>query len=122
MKNIPVAKKGIGRAMRAAKFSWHGFKEIVKEDAFKQELIVTVVLTPVALFLPVAAIYKLLMIVSLLFVMLIEVLNTSIEAVVDLVSPDYHELAKLSKDLGSLAVLIAIVIAVITWAVAIFQV
>lgn len=118
---IPEVKKGIGRALRAATFSWQGFKQILNEDAFKQELICFVVLAPVAVLLPVTIIYKMLMIISILFVMLVEVLNTSIEAVVDLVSPDYNEYAKLAKDLGSLAVLIAIIIAAIIWGTALWS-
>ena len=121
-KKIPETKKGLGRALRAATFSWQGFKEIVKEDAFKQELISFIILAPLACLLPVSLLFKLLMILSLLFIMLVEVLNSSIEAVVDLVSPGYNEFAKLAKDLGSLAVLMAIIMAVITWATALLSI
>ncbi len=118
---IPEAKKGLGRALRAFKFSWAGFKVIVKEDAFFQELVVSAIAIPFACFLNIGIVLKLLMIIAPIGVMLVEVINTSVEAVVDLVSPDYHKLAKVAKDLGSLSVLIAICMALIIWLTGLYQ-
>ena len=113
---IPSKKRGIIRVLNAAKCSWHGFKFMLKEGAFRQELTLTIVLVPVAFFLEILPVIKLLLIISLLLILIVEVLNTALETVVNIVSPEFNHYAKMAKDLGSLAVLIALAVAALVWA------
>jgi diacylglycerol kinase (ATP) len=123
MSKIPEQKQGFQRILRAWKFSLHGFLHAIKkEEAFRQEVIGSFVLIPILFFLPISLVVKLVVIGSHCFVLVTELLNSAIEAVVDLSSPDYHDLAKQAKDMGSLAVLIAIKFLVISWLVAIYLV
>lgn len=86
------------------------------EAAFRTEIVVSCIGTLIALFLPVSFPEKAALIAVLLFVIIIELLNSAIEAVVDRVSVEIHPLAKASKDLGSAAVLFSFILAVIVWA------
>ncbi len=122
MNVVPEKKGGLTRIIRAWKFSFHGFIHAIKnEAAFRQEYIASIILVPIALFLPISVELKMILIGSHFLVMITELLNSAIEAVVDLVSPEYHDLAKQAKDMGSLAVLISIKFLVICWAVAIYK-
>lgn len=119
---IPDKKTGIVRVVRAGKFSWQGFIHGLKdEDAFRQEFLLSLVLIPSAFFVPVDGTLRLLMIIAPLFVMIVELLNSAIEAVVDLASPGYHELAKQAKDMCSLAVLLAFVVLAGIWGYALYS-
>ncbi len=106
----PENNVGLARVWRAFFYSRDGFIAAYKnEAAFRQEIWLALVLIPLALFLPVNALGKTLMIASVLLVLIVELLNSAIEAVVDLASPNQHELAKRAKDMGSAAVLISLV-------------
>lgn len=108
--------QGIVRMIKAAKYSYQGALAAFRgEAAFREEVIMCLILIPVAFWLDVSAMERLLMIVSLLLVLLVELLNSAIEAVVDRVSTAHHPLSGQAKDMGSAAVLISIVIAVLTW-------
>ena len=121
MNKVPDKKTGLTRIIRAWKFSYFGFIHAMKnEDAFRQEYIASLILIPILFFMPISITLKLLIVGGHCFVMVTELLNSAIEAVVDLASPDYHELAKQAKDMGSLAVLIAIKFLIISWLVAIY--
>jgi diacylglycerol kinase (ATP) len=85
------------------------------EMAFRQEVFAAIVLIPVACILPVPLLHRALLIASVLLTMLVELINSSIEAIVDLASPDRHPLAKKAKDAGSAAVLFSVLIAILTW-------
>ncbi len=85
------------------------------EDAFRQEVLIAVVAIPAALLLPVTAISKALMIASILLVLIVELLNSALEAAVDHTSLERHPLAKRAKDVASAAVLLSIVNAVVVW-------
>ena len=85
------------------------------ETAFRLELIMAVVLIPIALILPLKGIEKVMLIGSVLLVLVVELLNTAIESVVDRVSEETHHLSKRAKDAGSAAVFISLVILGITW-------
>ena len=85
------------------------------EDAFRQEVLVAVVAISVALLLPVSIFGKALMIASILLVLIVELLNSALEAAVDHTSMEPHPLAKRAKDIGSAAVLLSIVNAVVVW-------
>lgn len=90
------------------------------ETAFRQELALAVVLIPLAFFLPASGLGKALMIASVLLVLVVELLNSAIEAVVDLASPARHDLAKRAKDVGSAAVLVAFVNLAAVWLLVLF--
>ena len=121
MNNVPEKKTGLGRVFRAWKFSYFGFIHAMKnEDAFRQEYIASIILIPILFFMPISITLKLMIVGGHCFVMVTELLNSAIEAVVDLASPNYHTLAKQAKDMGSLAVLISIKYLVICWIVAIY--
>ena len=90
----------------------YAFKE---ESAFRQELTLLCVLTPIALFLPIAPIEKCALIASLILVLVVELLNSSVEAAIDRISFDHHDLSKRAKDFGSAAVMLALVIAALLW-------
>jgi diacylglycerol kinase (ATP) len=86
------------------------------EMSFRQEVLAAIVLVPTACFLPVPLVHRALLVASVLLVLMVELLNSSIEALVDRVSTDLHPLSKQAKDAGSAAVLFAVVIAVVVWA------
>ena len=85
------------------------------ETAFRLELIMAVVLIPIALILPLKGMEKVMLIGSILLVLVVELLNTAVESVVDRVSEEPHHLSKRAKDAGSAAVFISLVILGITW-------
>ncbi|MCK6875072.1 diacylglycerol kinase [Enterobacter roggenkampii] len=107
---------GLTRIIKAAGYSWKGFRAAwVNEAAFRQEGVAVIIAVIVACFLDVDAITRVLLIGSVLLVMIVEILNSAIEAVVDRIGSDFHELSGRAKDMGSAAVLLAIITAVITW-------
>jgi diacylglycerol kinase (ATP) len=89
---------------------------IQHEDAFRQEVLLACILIPLAIFLPVDTIGKAVMIASVLLVLIVELLNSAIEAAVDHASLDYHPLAKRAKDIASAAVLLSLLNVVSVWA------
>jgi diacylglycerol kinase (ATP) len=109
---------GIMRLVYAAQYSWQGFKSALSnETAFRQEFVGLVLLTAVTFFLDVSRLEQVLMVGSLILVLIVEVLNSAIECVVDRVSTDRHTLSGRAKDYGSLAVLLSILIVIMIWAV-----
>ncbi|HTD02974.1 diacylglycerol kinase [Undibacterium sp.] len=116
------SKSGIQRIFSAFFYSIDGFKNAWKnEHAFRQELVLVVIGAIVALALPVSAFEKLMMISVLVLILVVELINSAIEAVVDRVSLERHTLSKNAKDFGSAAVLLTFLIAVATWAVVLFN-
>lgn len=114
-------KTGLRRLFNAFGYSLDGFKAAYKhEDAFRQEVLLSIILTPLAFYLGNSAIEIALMITSVLLVLIVELLNSAIEAVVDRVSIERHELAKRAKDIGSAAVFIALLIMVVVWCLILF--
>lgn len=109
-------KTGLRRVWNAFNYSMAGLKAAyLCEDAFRQEVRLAVLLIPAALLLPVPWIGRGLMLASVLLVLVVELLNSAIEAVVDRVSLENHRLAKRAKDIGSAAVLISLVLVIVTW-------
>ena len=109
-------EKGLKRFINAILFSFAGFKAAWKhEEAFRQEVMVFIVSVPLAIWLANSNVEKVLLIASVVLVMVIELLNSAIEAVVDRVGVEYHELAGRAKDIGSAAVMLTILLAVATW-------
>lgn len=116
------SKSGVGRILAAFFYSIDGFKSAwSNEHAFRQELLLVVVGSIVALLLHVSAFEKLMMIAVLVLILVVELINSAIEALVDRVSLERHALSKNAKDFGSAAVLLTSLIAVATWSVVLFN-
>jgi diacylglycerol kinase (ATP) len=116
MKSPYKGKTGFTRLMNAFGYSIAGTLAAFKhEEAFRQEVVLAVVLTPIALYFGETAIDQALMISSLLFIIVVELLNSSIEAAVDRISVKHHKLAKRAKDIGSAAVFFSLINAAIIW-------
>jgi diacylglycerol kinase (ATP) len=116
------SKGGLGRIVAAFRYSADGFKHAwLHEHAFRQELMVVVPGAILALALRISAFEKLVLIAVLGLVLLVELINAAIEAVVDRVSLERHPLSKAAKDLGSAAVALAITMAAATWAVVLYN-
>lgn len=110
-------KTGLRRIWNALFYSIDGLAAAFRhEDAFRQEALLALVLIPVALFLPASGLGKALMIASVFLVLVVELLNSAVEAAVDRISLENHRLAKRAKDIGSAAVLMALVNVVVVWA------
>jgi diacylglycerol kinase (ATP) len=113
-------KTGLLRIWKALSYSLAGLRAAFRhEDAFRQECLLAIVLIPLALFIPTSAIGKALLVGSVLLVLVVELVNSAIEATVDRVSLDHHRLAKRAKDIGSAAVLLALVNLALVWALVI---
>jgi diacylglycerol kinase (ATP) len=109
-------RPGITHGWRAARIALQGLAAAWKhEDAFRQEVIIAAVAIPAALLLPVAPLGKVLMIASILLVLIVELLNSALEAAVDYISLDHHPLAKRVKDIASAAVFLSIVNVLVVW-------
>jgi diacylglycerol kinase (ATP) len=108
--------KGLKRLINACFFSAAGFRATWQhEEAFRQEVILFLISTPIALWLNVSAVEKALLIGSMVLVMLVELLNSAVEAVVDRVGFEHHELSGRAKDIGSAAVMLSLAWAAATW-------
>jgi diacylglycerol kinase (ATP) len=114
-------KTGLRRVWNAFFYSLDGFRAAYQhEDAFRQEALLAVVLIPLALFLPVSGVGKAMMIASVLLVLLVELLNSAVEATVDRISLENHQLAKRAKDIGSAAVFVSLLNVIVVWLLVLF--
>ena len=110
-------KTGLRRILNAVGYSWAGLAAAFKhENAFQQEVFLALLLIPLALFLGDSGIERALMIGAVLLVLIVELLNSAIEAAVDRISLEHHQLIKRAKDMGSAAVMIALMNVVAVWA------
>jgi len=108
--------RGVTRAWHAMKNSFAGFRVAIREEsAFRQELTLACILVPCGVFVPVDAVSRVLLLGSVLLVLIVELLNSSVEAAIDRISLERHELSRRAKDLGSAAVMVALVMCVLTW-------
>lgn len=113
---------GLRRVLSAARNSMAGLAEAIRcEDAFRQELALTAVLAPLAFWVGGDAVERSLLLGSLLLVLVVELLNSAVEATVDRISFENHRLAKRAKDIGSAAVLVALVNALCIWALIVIE-
>ncbi len=116
------SKGGLMRIYKAFTYTLAGLQTAWRhEHAFRQELILAIIGVIVALVLPVSPYERLLMIGVLFLVLIVELLNSAIEAVVDRVSLERHPLSKNAKDLGSAAVFFALALVVLTWGTVLYQ-
>lgn len=107
---------GVTRIIKATGYSLKGLKQAWQhEAAFRQELMLLVVAVLVACWLPVSLLERLLLIGVVVVVVLMELVNSAIEAVVDRVGMEHHELSGRAKDIGSAAVFVALVFAAVVW-------
>ena len=120
MANQPLT--GLPRLVAAFRNSRAGFRDVWRSDeAIRMECVALGVSVPLALWIADSGFQAAVLIAVVLFVLLVEVLNCAIESVVDRIGPERHELSRIAKDLGSLAVLLAMVLAGIVWAGAIWD-
>lgn len=116
MTNDLKGKTGLRRMLNACGYSLSGIVETFRhEAAFRQELLLAAVLIPIALLCRKPAADKTLLIGSVMLVLIVELLNSAIENLTDRVSLEIHPLAKRTKDMGSAAVLLALLTMAITW-------
>jgi len=120
MNKKPATKKGFIRIWNALFFSLNGLRHVIQETSFKQEIGIYIVLLFVLFFLPLSFVFKCLLFFANTMVLIVEIINSAIESVVDMASPDYHELAGKGKDLGSAAVFISMVLVIVLWLCAIY--
>lgn len=110
-------KTGLKRLWNAFFYTLDGLRAAYRhEDAFRQEAWLAAVLIPLAFFLPTSGMGKALMITSVLLVLIVELINSAIEAAIDRISLERHNLSKRAKDIGSAAVMIALINVIVTWA------
>jgi diacylglycerol kinase (ATP) len=109
-------KTGLQRVLNATRYSLEGFAAAARhEDAFRQELILAAVLAPLGLWLGNDGVERALLVGSVLLVLVVELLNSAVEATVDRVSLEDHQLAKRAKDLGSAAVMMSLATGGAVW-------
>jgi len=120
-----MASQGTGgfeRLIKATQFSCQGFKAAFKnEAAFRQEVFLAIILIPLGFYLGNNGLERALLISVVILVPIIELLNSGIEAIVDRVSTENHELSGRAKDLGSAAVLLSLINVVVVWALILFS-
>lgn len=110
-------KTGLVRLWNALGYSRDGLAAAWKnEAAFRQELLLASIAIPLALYLGQSGVDRALLIGSIILILIVEILNSAVEAVVDKASPEKHELAKRAKDMGSAAVLLSLINAAVVWA------
>jgi len=116
------SKGGLNRIVKALRYTWDGLCAAAKhEEAFKQELCVVIPLSIVAWFVPVTLPERALLFAVLQLILIVELINSAIEANTDHISLERHPLAKRAKDMGSAAVFLSIVIALAVWGTVLWQ-
>ena len=119
--NPQKGRSGFSRVFHATLISLNGLRAGWGEPAFRQEAIAAMVLVPFAFWLGRSWVETALLAGSVLLVMIVELLNTAVEAAIDRIGPEWHDLSKRAKDMGSAAVLLALVLSGGIWATALWQ-
>ncbi|RZJ58664.1 MAG: diacylglycerol kinase [Acidovorax sp.] len=119
--NPQKSRSGLNRMWHAAGYSLEGLRAGWGEKAFRQEAIAAAVMLPLSLWLGRSWAEVALLAGSVLIVMIVELLNTGIETAIDRIGPEWHDLSKRAKDMGSAAVLLALLLCGGIWAAALFQ-
>lgn len=113
---VPPKKKGLARLLAAARYSMAGLRSAyASEEAFRLEVATLCLAVPLALWLGESAVERVLLIGSVLLLLIVELLNTAVEAVVNRVGLEFHELSRQAKDIGSAAVFICMVLVALVW-------
>ena len=118
--NPQKKRTGLNRLWHALGYSLSGLRAAWDEKAFRQEAVLAFFLIPVAFWLADTWVETALLVSTVVLVMVVELLNTGIESAIDRIGPEWHELAKRAKDLGSAAVLLGLVLCIGVWACAIW--
>ena len=114
-------KTGLQRIWNAFLYSFDGLRAAFRhEDAFRQEVLLAALLIPAVFFLPASGMGKALMIAAVLLVLIVELLNSAVEAAVDRISLENHKLAKRAKDIGSAAVFLSLINVPVVWLLVLF--
>ena len=114
-------KTGLRRIWNAFGYSLAGLRAAYRhENAFRQEVWLAAVLIPIAFFLPANGVGKAVMVASVLLVIIVELINSAVEATVDRISLEDHRLAERAKDIGSAAVLISLINVAVVWGLVLF--
>lgn len=115
-------KKGLPRILNAFKFSYDGFVATFKsEEAFRQDIIICMILTPIAIFLSITLIEKLFLFSTLFLIVMAELINTAIEMTIDRISEELHPLSKIAKDIGSCIVLVSFMYLILVWTLILYS-
>jgi len=113
--------QGLERIIKATAYSWQGLQATFRnEAAFRQELLLTLIMAPLGLWLGRSGVERALLVGVLLLILIVELLNTCIEVVVDRIGAESHELSGLAKDMASAAVFVSLVNAGVVWALVLF--
>ncbi|WP_370978843.1 diacylglycerol kinase [Agaribacterium sp. ZY112] len=116
MSEFAVKNRGVKRLYKAGYYASRGLWQALRhESAFQQEFVLAVFMLPLAVWLDVTSVERVLLVAAVVLVLIVELLNTAVEAVVDRVGFEYHELAGQAKDLGAAAVLVSLLLAVFIW-------
>lgn len=116
-------KTGISRVIAATGYSIQGLKAAwIHEAAMRQEVVASILLSIVAILLPVTHIERIVLITSLLLVVIVELINSAIEATVDRIGPENHDLSGRAKDIGSAAVFVALLYVALVWLMVIYEI
>jgi diacylglycerol kinase (ATP) len=118
--NLQKQRRGLDRVVHAFGYSMQGLKAGMHEPAFKQEAYLAFVLIPLSFFVGSNWVEISILSGSVVFVMTVELLNTGLESAIDRVGPQWHDLSKRCKDLGSAAVLLSILLCMGIWLAALF--
>ncbi|WP_042424683.1 diacylglycerol kinase [Comamonas granuli] len=119
--NPQKSRTGLHRLWHATRYSLDGLRAAWHEPAFRQEALAALVLLPLALWLGRSWVEVALLAGSVLLLMIVELLNTGIEAAIDRIGPEWHPLSKRAKDMGSAAVLLSLLLCAGVWAAALYQ-
>lgn len=113
---IPPKRRGIARLIAAARYSFAGLgSAFATEEAFRLEVLSLIILTPLALYFGQTPVERVLLIASVMVLLIVELLNTAVEAVVDRIGSEYHELSRQAKDIGSAAVFLGMMLVAVVW-------
>lgn len=119
--NPQKTRKGLSRVWHAAGYSVAGLRAGWHETAFRQEALASFLLLPAAGWMGTTWVETVLLAGTVILVMVVELLNTGLEAAIDRIGPEWHALSKRAKDMGSAAVLLSLLLCAGTWALALFQ-
>ena len=114
-------RQGLNRVWHATGYSLAGLRAGWNETAFRQEALASIVLIPAAFWLGQSWMEIVLLAGSIILVLIVELLNTGIEAAIDRIGPEWHDLSKRAKDMGSAAVLLSLLLCAGTWALALIH-
>ena len=119
--NTQLGRAGLGRIWHAMLISLHGLRAGWGETAFRQETMLAILLIPLAFWLGRNWVETAILAGSVLLVMIVELLNTAVESAIDRIGPEWHDLSKQAKDMGSAAVLLALLLAGGIWLAALWH-